>query len=236
MYEEDSRFVTPDKKLKIWRYINFDKFKWLILQRALYFCSIEILKQADPYEGSYYGSEFLSKIDPKQASCVVDQMNRCGPPITVNCWHLAESECMAMWRIYSKDNKGIAIQSTVGRLQESLDNFQDSVYIGQIIYTDDPVSHPLDYPLDKFMSVMTKRKCYEFEKELRAFVWETGQVTERELDGSVRVPVNLDAMIEKIYLSPASDDGIKRQIDFQLSYCGLDKPVEKSNILERPLF
>lgn len=59
MYKKDPRFVTPDKRLRIWRYINFDKFKWLIQQRALYFCSIEALKQADPYEGSYYASKFF---------------------------------------------------------------------------------------------------------------------------------------------------------------------------------
>ncbi len=34
----------------------------------------------------------------------------------INCWHMADHESMAMWKLYSPDGRGVAIRSSVDRL------------------------------------------------------------------------------------------------------------------------
>jgi hypothetical protein len=40
----------------------------------------------------------------------------------VNCWHQNEFESEAMWRLYSENHKGIAIQTTFQDLVDSIDD------------------------------------------------------------------------------------------------------------------
>lgn len=235
MFKEDARFETPGDDEKIWRYMSFDKLELFIIEKLLYFCSIDTLKQDDPYEGSYYGSVFLDEIGPPEAKRLADLMNQCGPPMAVNCWHLSEYESMAMWRIYTKDGKGIAIQSTVGCLKNALSCVDEIVRIGKIQYTDDLIDHPTDWTFDKFSCVTTKRKCYDFEKELRAFVWEAGD-DKRTQDGSVKLPVETEILIERIFLAPNSSDEIRTNVLRLLADNGIKKAVTTSPLLINPRY
>ena len=122
MYKKDPRFETPDDALKIWRYMNFGKFQSLISDKILFFCSIDTLKKMDPYEGSYYACKLLNEVDLSDAQHFVNQIDRCDPPIAVNCWHLSEYESMAMWKIYSRE-KGIAIQTTIQKLKDAFNGY-----------------------------------------------------------------------------------------------------------------
>ena len=52
MYREHESFVAPsDPDVKIWRYMNTDKFLDLITTKSLFFASSDRL--GDPMEGSY---------------------------------------------------------------------------------------------------------------------------------------------------------------------------------------
>ncbi len=235
MFKEDSRFETPSDEAKIWRYMDLDKFESLIVEQILYFCSIDILKKVDPYEGSYYASKFLEGIGSPEAQRVVDLMNRCGPPMAVNCWHLSKNESMAMWKIYTKDDKGIAIRSTVGRLKNAIRSIDEGVRIGKIKYTDDPIEHPAEWTLDKFSCITTKRICYNFEKELRAFVWEADD-DKRTQDGSLKLSIEVDALIDKIFLAPTSSDEIRLKAKSLLADYRVDRPITISPLLTSPRY
>ncbi|KKK44227.1 hypothetical protein LCGC14_3167380, partial [marine sediment metagenome] len=220
----------------IWRYMNFDKFKSLVAEKILYFCSIDTLKsEEDPYEGSYYASEFLNDIDSSEAKRVVGLMNQCGPPMTVNCWHLSDDESMAMWKLYAKDNKGIAIQSTVGHLKKALCSNDEEILIGEIKYTDDPIDNPANYTLDKFSCITTKRRCYNFEKELRAFVWDADN-KRRTQDGSLRLPVEVDVLIDRVLLAPTSLDEMCPKVKKLLADYRVDIPIAVSSLLTNPKY
>lgn len=234
MYENDPRFETPDDASKIWRYMNYDKFKSFIEEQILFFCSIDTLKKIDPYEGSYYACKLLNEIDLSEAQHFVNQINRCGPSIAVNCWHLNEDDSMAMWKIYAHD-KGIAIQTTIQKIKNEFNRFQDSVWIGRISYTDEPIDHPTGWTVDKFMACMTKRKCYEHEKEVRALIWDTTKIDRKE-DGSAIVPIEIDNLLENVFLSPESEDIVMDNVSMLLDKNGIDVKPIKSRTLTAPPF
>jgi hypothetical protein len=234
MYKEDPRFETPDDVSKIWRYMSYDKFESFIVERILYFCSIDVIKKEDPFEGSYYACKLLHEVNASVAQNFVNQVNQCGPTIAVNCWHLSEYDSMAMWKIYS-GKKGIAVQTTIQKLKAEFDRYPDSVWIGKISYTDEPIDHPIGWSVDKFMSCMTKRKCYEHEKEVRALIWETTEINRTE-DGSAIVPIKIDSLLESVFLSPESDDTLMESVLALLVKHGVDiKPI-KSKVLTAPSF
>jgi len=234
MYKKDPRFETPDDVSKIWRYMNYEKFKSLISEQVLFFCSIDTLKKIDPYEGSYYACKLLNEIDLSDAKHFVSQIDRCGPPIAVNCWHLSEYDSMAMWKIYS-GNRGIAIQTTIQKLKNAFKRHQDSVWIGRISYTDDPIDHPTSWSADKFMACMTKRKCYEHEKEVRALIWDTTTIDRTE-DGSAIVPIEINNLLENVFLAPESDDSLIDTVHMLLDKNGINIKPTKSQTLTAPPF
>ena len=188
----------------------------------------------DPYEGSYYACKLLNEVDSSDAQHFVNQIDRCGPPIAVNCWHLSEYDSMAMWKIYSGD-KGIAVQTTIQKLKNAFIRYQDSVWIGRISYTDEPIDHPTGWSVDKFMACITKRKCYEHEKEVRAFIWDTTKIDRTE-DGSAIVPIEINDLIESVFLSPESEDSMMDNVRMLLDKNGIDIKPTKSPILTAPSF
>jgi hypothetical protein len=145
-------------------------------------------------------------------------------PITlINSWHISEYESAAMWDLYSHRNAGAAIQSTFKRLSDCLkDNTSDTVWIGKVNYMDFEKEWLNEGNL--YDAFMAKRKPFEHERELRAItslplkslikskadrirektnptpkrIIDPNQVT----DSGKFVPVNLDILIERIYISP----------------------------------
>ena len=54
----------------------------------------------------------------------------------INCWHLSEHESDVMWKLYSGNDKSIAIRSNLQRLIDSLKANDERVWIGQVEYED----------------------------------------------------------------------------------------------------
>ena len=96
--------------------MDFAKFVWMLNHQCLYFCKVDKLKSEDPFEGSWLPNGFLKNIPKEIAVNFATQAISCGPPITINCWHLNDYESAAMWKLYGGVNKGIAIQSTFDRM------------------------------------------------------------------------------------------------------------------------
>jgi hypothetical protein len=214
--------------------MNYDKFESFIVEQILYFCSIDILKKEDPFEGSYYACKLLHEVEPSVAQNFVNQVNQCGPPIAVNCWHLSEYDSMAMWKIYS-GKKGIAVQTTIQKLKAAFGRYHDSVWFGKISYTDEPIDHPTGWSADKFMACMTKRKCFEYEKELRLLIWATEEINRKE-DGSAIVPIDINSLVENVYLSPESENSLIDKVRNLMDNHGINIKPQKSPILTAPYF
>src|SRR3990172_1070531 len=236
MYKKDGRFDSPDDKAEIWRYMDLAKLVWMLDKQCLYFCNIARLAETDRFEASYWPMGFLKKLPSDAAKDFAERMKSCGPPLTVNCWHLNDFESAAMWNLYSEINKGIAIQSTFGALVGAFHRFPDDVHIGKIRY--------IDYRKDKFKCespeifepVMTKRKSFEHENELRAVIWDTSDSTPRTDDGSVLASVDIKALIKGIFLSPGSPLWVKEIVESVAGKYGIQTPVKLSQLAEEPLY
>ena len=132
-----------------------------------------------------------------------------------------------MWDVYSNNNAGIAIQSTYKRLSESFkDNKKNVIWIGTVKYID--YNKALSGFSNMFEAFTCKRLSFQHENEIRAFTSLLGdQFMEGLLDQSKKVtrlhwpekisehdqeahgkyiPVRLDSLIERVYLSPLSQD------------------------------
>lgn len=234
MFKEDPRFETPEDTAKVWRYMAYDKFRRLVEEKCLHFCSVKTLNNTDPHEGSYYGCKLLNEISLSDAKDVAQKANRCGPPIAVNCWHLNDFESMAMWDLYS-DSDGIAVQTTIKKLKEAFNKVQDSIRLGKIVYTDEAIEHPTGWTVDRFMACMTKKQCYAHEKEVRALIWNTSEII-REEDGSVKLPIEIKSLLENIVLSPKSEESLREKVLALLKKHDISINPQISPILTGPEF
>jgi hypothetical protein len=153
------------------------------------------------------------------------------PTTLINSWHINEYESAAMWDLYSRQNAGIALQTTFKRLSESFkDNKDDTIWIGKVNYIDFKKVWMNESNI--YEGFVIKRRSFEHEHELRAITalpQEGFGEGERILDESHKlreltspttpkrkvnsnqltdsgkyVPVDLDTLIEKVYLYPSA--------------------------------
>lgn len=125
--------------------------------------------------------------------------------VTVNCWHQNDFESEGMWRLYSDDNKGIAIQTTVKNLVESIIT-DKHVMVSEVKYIDyfDKKLTPADCVTNGRTIPYLKRNSFAHEKEVRLSItpnFNYKDVLSHKPQG-IRVKINPSKLIEKIYISP----------------------------------
>jgi hypothetical protein len=121
----------------------------------------------------------------------------------------------------------LAIQSTIGRLQESLNpetNFNQ--YIGEVNYIDYKKEHiPFD---DMFFPFLFKRKSFQYEREVR-IITDIGE-SEIKINEGLKINVNINQLIEKIYIHPKSENWYKNLVIQLVKQLGFDFTIEKSDL------
>src|SRR5918912_1195284 len=168
-----SALRVPDQNVKIWRYMDFQKFVSL-LDAYLFFRKVKMLQ--DNYEGTL--PVFARLVKASMSSLFsngnaytnyVDGLLKLLKATTlVNTWHINEVESAAMWHLYSNNNAGIAIQSTYERLSESFNNNKENdVWISTVKYID--YNKDLSGLSNIFEAFTCKRLSFQHERELRAF-------------------------------------------------------------------
>jgi hypothetical protein len=233
-------FLQPaDTNAKLWRYMDFTKYLWLLESSALYFSRIELL--GDPFEGTTTaarnqavldmlerapGSEYKQKEWIEHNARFRQQVRR---GLFVNCWHMSTHESEAMWRLYAKTDESIAIQTTYTRL---VDAFDEAVLVGAVRYVDYeeavfPMSHDALWP------AVHKRKSFEHEREIRAIKLAMDEGSE-PLGHSVSV--DLPNLVERVHVSPNSPhwyfplvEKLTRRFDYEF-------PITKSRLSEQPVY
>jgi len=116
----------------------------------------------------------------------------------VSSWHLSPYESAAMWKLYLRSGEGVAIQSTVQRMMEAFRETPEAVYLGMVKYVDyDKEQIPWD---NTFYLALHKRRSFEHEREIRAIVMRP------EIIEGITVPVNVDTLIELVYVAPRFAD------------------------------
>ena len=130
-------------------------------------------KWDDPFENILLRSKARSISDDEEVTFAFRDR------VYGQCWTL-EPVSDAMWQIYSPEENGIRVRTTVGKLIESIrtvhgDNANLSCFIGRVSYVTDKKLREFgkttfaDYVSSRKVahSLLIKRKAYRFENEVR---------------------------------------------------------------------
>jgi hypothetical protein len=142
-----------------------------------------------------------------------------------------------MWKLYSKDKEGIAIQSTYMKLRKSLDGCKEDVFIGKVLYKD--LKKDIS-PSDNYLRrIIRKERSFAYERELRAVIvkWvdNEGNLLKKPFPKRFPVSVDLDLLIDRIVVYSASSSFVDKVKSVTQKH-NLSKNVEKSILATNPLF
>ncbi|MCZ8196881.1 MAG: hypothetical protein O9267_04675 [Flavobacterium sp.] len=227
MYTHNPNITLPENPDTIvWKYLDLSKFLDLLLAKKLFMSRSD--KFEDQYEGTFSEPTFeeikrLSDNNPE----FLDFYKTHREKVVVSSWHINEYESFAMWQIFTQNSEGLAIQSTIGRLQKALEvekNFKQ--YIGQVNYIDYKKEYiPFD---DMFFPFLFKRKSFQYEREVRI----VGDLSNQEIkiNDGLKIDVDINQLIEKIYIHPKSENWYKKLVIELVDKLGFDFEIEKSDL------
>ena len=232
----------PEDDVRIWRYMDFAKFMSIIDTQELFFTTSN--KFEDSFEGSFpqkctTENYCLDKTVAKKLAEVAINFRKYAH---LNCWHQNEYESEAMWKIYSQSDKGIAIQSTIGRLKHCFTDERE-VNIGKVKYIDYNVD--MIPVCDFFSPFFYKRKSFSYEQEIRALVQtlDDAPIEEREkkypqgiYPYGIGIKIDVNLLIENIYISPYAPNWFYDLIKSITLKYGYNFDIKNSLLCEKPVF
>nr|WP_315175732.1 hypothetical protein [uncultured Flavobacterium sp.] len=227
MYLDNPNIKLPeDPETIVWKYLDLSKFLDLLLSKKLFMSRSD--KFEDQYEGTFSEPTFeeirkLSIDNPEFLNYYKTHREK----VAISSWHINEYESFAMWQIFTQNSEGLAIQSTIGRLQKALqseEHFQQ--YIGEVNYIDYKKEYiPFE---DLFFPFLYKRKSFQYEREVRII----SDVTQNnlKLNDGLKINVDVNLLIEKIYIHPKSENWYKNLVIQLVEKLGFDITIEKSDL------
>lgn len=229
-YQAHPSFTEPEPATaRLWRYMDLAQFLSILEKEALFFPSVATLAEADPYEGEPLPAKFRAAqaggpddLRTFRFHCeMLKHLN------FYNSWHMNDGESDAMWKLYLKGSQGIAIQSTVERIQSIFQNtVTHPVYMALVEYIDYENFMPPSMPSMLFGSsdYMYKRRAFRHEQEMRIGTYNCDVRTEFVDNAGfikaptpsmtvadillypdrkgVYVPANISALIERVVVYP----------------------------------
>lgn len=175
----------------------------------------------------------------------------------VNCWHGAETESAAMWKLYAEDSFGISIISNFDRLTSALSAAPESIMCGSVKYIDYD-NERLDLS-NGFITTVTKRLSFAHEREVRLLYWDTSIGDESVVtlwNGEPRVmsmakshadhekilppagrafPCDLEQLIAEIRIAPTAPGWFEAAVRDFCEIANLKKPISKSDLARSPM-
>jgi hypothetical protein len=218
--------LTGDPDTIVWKYLDLSKFLDLLMSKKLFMSRSD--KFEDQYEGTFSEPTFeeikkLSINNPDFLQYYKTHREK----VAISSWHINEYESFAMWQIFTQNSEGLAIQSTIGRLQNALipeNNYKQ--FIGEVNYIDYKKEYiPFD---DMFFPFLFKRKSFQYEREVRIIT----DVAENKitLNDGLKINVDIDQLIETIYIHPKSENWYKNLVIDLVKQLGFDFAIEKSDL------
>ena len=227
MYINSSNITLPeDNNTIVWKYLDLSKFLDMLLSQQLFMSRSD--KFEDQYEGTFSEPTFeeIKKIAANNPK-FLDYYKSHREKVVISSWHINEYESFAMWQIFTKNNEGLAIQSTIGRLKEALrPENRIEQYIGNVNYIDYKKEYiPFD---DTFFPFLFKRKSFQYEREVRIISDVSAQNI--SVNEGLKINVDLNQLIEKIYIHPKSENWYKKLVIELVSKLNFKIEIEKSDL------
>jgi len=232
--------LPSDSKLKVWRYVDLGKLLDLLDSKALFSPLMSVLAGADPYEG-FLGQATIGEIrklpnmSEEDASKLIRVHEQAKRLFYVSCWHMNEQESAAMWSLYIRGGEGLAIQTTLGRLIASFADTNVAVFIGAVEYIDHQTM-PISW-VNVMSPILRKRASFEHEHELRVIVSRSDSAGNPIGDEwGARVAIRVEDLVERIVVAPTAPGWLGDLVERIVRRLGYHFPVERSPLLDRPVY
>ncbi|HEU4578801.1 MAG TPA: hypothetical protein VFS67_11140 [Polyangiaceae bacterium] len=226
----------------LWRYFKTERFLESLARGELYFPAARQFE--DKFEGAVAVERHDSPLEQRDHElCDVDSAFEELRRLTkVSCWHRADFESDAMWKIYAEERKGLAIRTTAERLKAGLRPFrlapnygEEIPYWGLVRYVDLFADRLRVGAEARFFY---KHRAFEWERELRVIfsvrMAEEFAVPVPEL--GINVAFDAPTLIESIYLGPHLHAVDRHRILDACEAAGVGRSVVTSSLLGRPRY
>ena len=227
MYQNNSNInLTTNEDTIVWKYLDLSKFLDILLSKRLFMSRSD--KFEDQYEGTFSEPTFeeIKKIAANNPK-FLDYYKSHREKVVISSWHINEYESFAMWQIFTKNNEGLAIQSTIGRLKKALEpERKTQQYIGEVNYIDYKKEYiPFD---DSFFPFLFKRKSFQYEREVR--IISDVSSDNLKINDGLKIDVDINQLIERIYIHPKSENWYKNLVIELVEKLGFGFTIEKSDL------
>jgi hypothetical protein len=214
------------EEVKVWRYYDLVKF-FALIKGEIYFARADKFK--DKYEGaipkknfqgfvewSAYGNdekekELVKKVYKKK----FDEKKR---KAAISCWHINENESAAMWEIYSKAGQGIAVRTTIDKLNSirKPDDYELEKF--EVNYIDFDNEYKDEYNYQELLPFKNKRSEFQHEREYRMLIYQNNfdSMPFKDITIDFWNPLKAHKIVEKGFVSKVNDmpeKGISIKID-----------------------
>lgn len=227
---------------KCWRYFKLDRFINCLKNGNMYFAA------ANQFQDDFEGSVNLQSPNsiPNSSNNVINMVNNAFKSLQrltkISCWHKADYESDAMWKLYAQERKGIAISTTPEKMKQAFKAFRlkpeyciEEIYIGNVQYVDLTTQYINDTMLNIFFY---KHLVYSFENELRLVISlrlaeEFGmQVPEK----GIFVQVDYTKLIDDIIIGPEINSEDREELRQVCIGMGLESKLRDSCLTWKPRF
>ena len=220
------RVREEDHSPRLWRYMSFSQFAFILQTKTLYFPSLLELSREDPWEGRSRLQDTVeadrTPIDAPVSKTMGELARKAYEDTRVSCWHMNHTESYGMWKAYLKTTEGVAVQTTVDGLSAALMP-PYPLAIDSVSYVDDN-----DLRLDR-AAHLYKRREFEYEQEVRA------HFLSGRFGGITTIRVATDLLIQTLAVDPWSPPWFQELLSNLMARYGLGYvPVSKSSIAQAP--
>ena len=202
------RYSNDSSEIILWKYMDFFKFMYLLRNEKLFFLRTD--KFSDKYEGfmrKLRAEDFNSPVTPVVLTRMDEMYEKVKQFTFVNCWHESNFENMLMWDNYSDAMGGIAIKTTLEKLQNSIKD-ERTVYGSPIVYGKEPERG------NSFSPIIYKKEWFMGENEYRLFVVDNGFHNPQKTcldsaDVSREISISTDILVDELYFHPKTEEWVK---------------------------
>jgi len=230
------------KDEKLWRYLSVERFLSLIDDGRLYFASAN--EFADSFEGAVsVDADGQSTRDHGAASWSDNAFRELKRLTKISCWHRADFESDAMWKLYAAEHKGVAICTTTEHLLAAFKPFRlkpqygaEELWYGPVNYIDLTAGRiKRTGMLDRFF---IKHRAFEWEREFRLAISLRGaeEFGVPVPDLGIFVQVDVGVLADRILIGSTITAAEQALVKERVMRAGLGDRLEVSSLLGTPRY
>lgn len=231
--------------------LQFPHRMWSSIDKVPEQLRIQILDKSGSFDDPDPEKVFRGWFMGQEQRCIMTQFGR--RDYFINCWHAADVESTAMWKIYSEPGAGVALVTNGARLEEALSENEEKVYLGAVQYIQS--GYVEIGSRNAFDPLLKKRNSYAFEQEVRLVHWKTGDYHDplsnfawndetmrfddivedpRPLQPGIALSCDIGALVECIIVSPFAPAWYEGLIKRLSAKFGFSFPIQRSRLLSAP--